>query len=158
MVRCFLNDGNQTAVGVADENAGRFGSIALFAAGDVQFKDVAYKDLSARVVPAETISPRFRMQRVSDMFYSWGAAAADFNKDGAMDIVAGPYIYFWAGVHELSAKFFQPFPSTPPSDFAEINCEYAFDFTGDGWPDVLTGPGRTPRSLRESQRRIATVG
>lgn len=141
VVRCFLNDGNQTAVGVANENAGRYGAIALFATGpgEVQFKDVAYKDLSDRVVPPETVSPRFRMQRVSDMFYSWGAAAADFNKDGAMDIVAGPYIYFGPDFTNYR-EIYPAVPANPSKDFAEVNCEYAFDFTGDGWPDVLTGP------------------
>jgi hypothetical protein len=141
VVRCFFNDGNQTAVGVADENAGNYGAIALFAggAGEVRFKEVAYKDLSARALPAEKISPRFRMQRVSDMYYSWGAAAADFNKDGAMDIVAGPYIYF--GPEFTNYREIYPAVSfNPAEDFAEVNCEYAFDFTGDGWPDVLTGP------------------
>jgi hypothetical protein len=139
VVRSFLNDGNQTAVGVADENAGRYGAIALFATGEVQFMELAYKDLSNRTVPPETVSPRFQMQRVSDMYYSWGAAAADFNKDGAMDIVAGPYIYFGPDFTNYR-EIFPAVPFNPAKDFAEVNCEYAFDFTGDGWPDVLTGP------------------
>ena len=139
VVRSFLNDGNQTAVGVADENAGRYGAIALFATGEVQFKELAYKDLSNRTVPPEAVSPRFQMQRVSDMYYSWGAAAADFNKDGAMDIVAGPYIYFGPDFTNYR-EIFPAVPFNPAKDFAEVNCEYAFDFTGDGWPDVLTGP------------------
>lgn len=141
IVRCFFNDGNQTAVGVADDNARSYGPIALFAGGTgtVRFKNVAYKDLSARTAPAEETSPRFRVQRVSEMYYSWGAAAADFNKDGVMDIVAGPYIYFGPQFTNYR-EIFPALPFNPSKDFAEINCEYAFDFTGDGWPDVLTGP------------------
>ncbi len=141
VVRCFLNDGNQTAVGVIGEDAGSYGPIALFAGGSgaAQFRNVAYKDLSARTVPPEKTSPRFRTQRVSDMYYSWGAAAGDFNRDGVMDIVAGPYIYFGPDFTRFR-EIFPAAPFNPAKDFAEINCEYAFDFTGDGWPDVLTGP------------------
>lgn len=141
VVRSFLNDANQTAVGVADEAICRFGPIALFAGGtgEVRFRNFVCKDLAARFVPKEETSSRFRVQRVSDMFYSWGAAAADFNRDGKMDIVAGPYIYFGPDY----TNFREIYPASaynPSKDFPEVNCEYAFDFTGDGWPDVLTGP------------------
>ena len=34
------------------------------------------------------------MQRLNEFYYAWSAAAADFNRDGVLDIVAGPYIYF----------------------------------------------------------------
>ncbi|HEX4263233.1 MAG TPA: family 16 glycoside hydrolase, partial [Verrucomicrobiae bacterium] len=141
VVRSFFNDGNQTAVGVVDETAGRYGPIALFVGGtgEVRFRDIAYKDLAARMTPLEQTSPHLRAQRVSDMYYSWGAAAADFNKDGVMDIVAGPYIYFGPGFTNY-CEIFPAFPFNPSKEFTDVNCEYAFDFTGDGWPDVLTGP------------------
>jgi hypothetical protein len=141
IIRCFFNDGDQNPVGVADEDVGRYGPIALFAggAGEVQFKNVGYKDLAARVVPLETTSARFRVQRISDMYYSWGAGAGDINKDGAMDIVAGPYVYLGPDFTNYR-EIFPAMPFNPAKDFTDVNCEYVFDFTGDGWPDVLTGP------------------
>ena len=31
-------------------------------------------------------------QRLSDFYYSWGSAAADFNHDDILDVVSGRYI------------------------------------------------------------------
>ena len=33
------------------------------------------------------------MQRISDFYYAWSAAAADINHDGILDVVAGPFYY-----------------------------------------------------------------
>ena len=44
-------------------------------------------------IPDKT-SPDFRKQRISDFYYSMTAAVADFNRDGHLDIVSGPYIYY----------------------------------------------------------------
>ncbi len=96
IIRAFLNDSGETAGGVADDDAGRFGPFALYVggSGEVRFKDLAYKDLAVKTLPTEEVSSRFRMQRINDFHYSWSAAAADFNRDGVLDIVAGPYIYW----------------------------------------------------------------
>ena len=61
---------------------------------EVRFKDIAFKDLALRTRPEEKVSSRFRMQRLSDFYYCWGASAADFNHDGVLDIVSGPHIFF----------------------------------------------------------------
>ena len=62
-------------------------------AGEVRFKDVAYKDLGVKFLPPEQLSSNFRMQTLNDFYYSWSAAAADINHDGVLDVVAGPYYY-----------------------------------------------------------------
>lgn len=141
IVRCFLNDGGPSAVGAADESVGRFGPVALYAGGpgEFRFKDFKYKDFSARVVPEEKVSQHFRVQRINDMYYSWGAGAADFNKDGRMDVVAGPYIYFGPEFTRCR-EIYPAIAFNPSKEFTEVNCQYGFDYTGDGWPDVLTGP------------------
>jgi Domain of Unknown Function (DUF1080)/FG-GAP-like repeat len=141
IVRVFPNNGGETAGGVADEDAGRYGPVLLHVGGarEVFFKDLSFKDLAIKTTPLEQVSPRFGMQRISDMFYSWGAAAGDFNHDGVTDIVAGPYIYWGPDF----SKFEEIYPASalnPSKDFPAINCEYAYDFGKDGWPDVLTGP------------------
>ncbi len=138
-MRLFLNDGGGGS-GVADDALGRYGPLALYAAGgEVRFKDFACKDFAIRYTPEEKTSGRFRVQRINDMYYAWGAAAADFNQDGYKDIVAGPYIYFGPDFTK-SREIFPAVSFSPSKDFTEVNCPYAFDFNGDGWPDILTGP------------------
>ena len=60
---------------MADPECGNYGPIALYVgAGEVKFKDVAYKDLGEKVMPKEETSVNFREQRISPFYYSWGAA------------------------------------------------------------------------------------
>jgi hypothetical protein len=140
IVRVLLNGGGE--VGAAAEDVDGYGPIALYAGdGEVRFKDIAYKDLGVKVTPKEQVSPRFRMQRISDMYYSWSAAAADFNHDGILDVAAGPFIYFGPGFTK-SREIYLASALNPSKDFTTANCEYAYDFNGDGWPDILTGPPR----------------
>ena len=95
VVRSYLNNGREVN-GVAQDVSGSYGPVALWVggAGEVRFKDVAYKDLGIRSLPPEKVSPHFTMQRINGMYYSWSAAAGDFNRDGILDLVAGPYIYY----------------------------------------------------------------
>lgn len=155
IIRTYINDGGEIA-GAADDDAGRFGPLALYVggAGEVRFKDVAYKDLAVKVTPPEKVSPNFRVQRINDMYYSWSAAAADFNRDGVLDIVAGPYIYFGPDFTK-SREIFPASAFSPSKEFTAVNCQYAYDFNGDGWPDILTGPSRATLDINpkgESRR------
>jgi hypothetical protein len=73
------------------------------------------------------------------MYYSWGADAADFNRDGFMDVVAGPYIFF--GPDFTNHKEIYPAIALAPSkEFPRTNAQFTFDFNNDGWPDVLNSP------------------
>lgn len=137
IVRTFIN--NQGPSGVADEEMGRFGQVALHVAGTgtVRFKDIAFKDLGFRTRPVEEVSPRFRAQQISDFYYSFGASAADFNQDGVTDVVAGPHIYYGPD-YTRSREVYLVTTYNPSTEFAsEAWMQYAADFTGDGWPDVL---------------------
>ena len=90
-----------------------------------------YKDISIRYTPKEKSSPRFRVQRISDFYYSWGADAADFNKDGNLDIVAGAYIYF--GPDFTKHKEIYPAIAVGPSkEFTPINHQFTYDVNA-GW-------------------------
>ncbi len=140
ILRSFINDGSGPG-GAADDENGSYGPIALFAAGDgkVSFKDLKYKDLAIRNTPVEKTSPRFEIQQLSDMYYSWSSASADFNKDGFTDIVAGPHIYY-GPAYTKSAEIFMSNAYSPSKEFTEVNCQYTFDFNNDGWPDVFSAP------------------
>jgi hypothetical protein len=139
-VRSSLNMGRESA-GYADDELGSYGPVALFAGGDgeVRFKEVAYADIAMRKTLIEKTSPNFRAQQISDMYYSWSAAAADFNKDGVMDIAAGPYIYYGPDFVK-SREIFTVTALKPSTEFPYAHCQYTFDFNGDGWPDILIGP------------------
>jgi len=142
VIRTFLNDGREIG-GAADEDAGRFGPVALWAKGpgEVRFKDIGLKDISLKTMPKEQTSTRFRVQRISDMYYSWGADAGDYNKDGVLDVVAGPYVYL--GPDFTDHREIYPAISIGPSkEFTSAHCQYTYDFNNDGWPDILTSPNQ----------------
>jgi hypothetical protein len=139
-LRSYLNMGRETS-GFADDELGSFGPVMLYAGGDgeVRFKEVAYADIAIRKTPIEKVSPNFRVQKISDMYYSWSAAAADFNKDGHLDLVAGPYIYYGPDFTK-SREIATVTALKPSTEFPYAHDDYTFDFNGDGWPDILVSP------------------
>ena len=85
-------------------------------------------------------SSRFRMQRLDDFYYAWGAGAGDFNRDGVLDVVAGPVLLPRSRLHDAPRDLHRADAESDRSNFApHAGSDFAFDFTGDGWPDVLTG-------------------
>jgi hypothetical protein len=142
IVRPFLNDGG-ASTGIVEDSISGFGPIALYASGNgaVQFKEIFVKDLAIKTLPLEQSSARFRVQQINDMYYSWGCTAGDFNKDGHMDVAAGPWIYFGPDFIQ-SREIFLAVTTSPGTNFTETNCQYSYDFNGDGWPDILNGPSR----------------
>ncbi|MDB6078100.1 MAG: Cysteine protease [Akkermansiaceae bacterium] len=107
---------------------------------------------------------KFETIELSDAFWSEGIGYADFNKDGKMDIMAGPY--WWAGPdfkvrHEYdrtderhSPAGVAPFDKTNPDGtvtkvegfeggkgakncYSDSFMTFPADINGDGWPDVL---------------------
>jgi hypothetical protein len=146
IIRAALNNGFAPGAGVTEDESEGFGPIALYVGGtgEVRFKDAGWKDLGVKEEAAEKVSPNFRMQRLSEYYYSWGVAAADINHDGVQDLVTGSYYYLgpdYTKRREIYAA--QTFnPSTQYAGTSWLN--FAYDFTGDGWPDVvMTGAGRT---------------
>ena len=136
IVRAFLNNGHEIGA-VGGEG---YGPVALYIGGrgDVHFKGLALGDMALKLREPDEVSKDFHKQTLSEFYYSWGAAAADFNHDGILDVVSGPYIYY--GPDYLKSREIWLAQSTSPtSDFAtDATMEFAADFTGDGWPDVIT--------------------
>jgi hypothetical protein len=132
-----VNQGRGTS-GTTNDRMMGFGPLALFAggSGEVQFKDLASKDLNPKFEPKEEVSPHFRMQRISDFYYGWCAAAADINRDGVPDIVSGPFYYLGPDYTERR-EFTTARTYSPSNQFSQGMVNFAYDFTGDGWPDIL---------------------
>ena len=115
-----------------------YGPVALHVAGtaEVRFRDVAIKDLNRKTEPASQVSSHFRMQQLNDFFYSWGATAGDINHDGVPDVIAGPFYYLgpdYTERHEFTAAR----SYSASNNFPEGMVYFAYDYTGDGWQDII---------------------
>ncbi|MGB2754358.1 MAG: VCBS repeat-containing protein [Phycisphaerae bacterium] len=89
-------------------------------------------------VLAGTPAPQFKRLQLTDRFYCEGAFCADFNRDGKMDVVSGPFWYEgpdFRKTHEIRAP-----KAFDPKDYSDNFLTYTGDFNGDGWPDVLYLP------------------
>ncbi|MFL6448781.1 MAG: FG-GAP-like repeat-containing protein [Bryobacteraceae bacterium] len=142
--KLILNEGPVTAAaGAADAEFGRFGPVALYVGGtgEVRFRDIGVKDLNTKTIPKEVVSNRFRMQRLSDLFYAWSTAVADVNRDGILDLVSGPVYYL--GPDYTQTREIYVAESYDPSSQYPRGCavNFAYDFTGDGWPDEWCATG-----------------
>jgi len=164
MLRPLLNYGTGITGGIAEEEYGRYGPFALhIGGGEVKFRNIAYKNIQPRSLPDEIVSPKFRIQKLNDYYYSWGPAVADFNRDNIPDIVAGPYVYL--GPDYKVANEIWPAQTLNPSTQYFNGLQYAYDFTGDGWPDVINviftqrirlfvNPGKEQRRWRRTTSPI----
>ena len=88
----------------------------------------------AAAFAATTVAP-YDKQQLSDQFLCEGATFGDFNRDGKMDVVAGPYWYEGPDFkkrHEI-------YPAAPfdPLKYSDNFFAFAHDFNGDGWSDIL---------------------
>jgi hypothetical protein len=145
-VDVFRSNVNGRAAGIAiDGTTGTFGPVALHVAGsgEVRFKDLAIKDLARRITPAEQSGSRFRAQHFEDFYYGWSAAAGDFNHDGVLDVTIGNRYYIGPSFTE-SREVYAGQPYNPAKEYSPAMVNFAFDYTGDGWDDILVVESRTP--------------
>ena len=147
-LRKMLSNGVQASQAVEMNG---FGAVALYVGGtgDAHYRDVSYQDVGLKRFPVEKTSPNFTARRINPYFYAFSVAAADMNRDGHMDFVSGPFIYygpdFTTGREFYAAETLSPstdFPSTIDLNGLSQRgagnwVAFASDFTADGWPDVL---------------------
>jgi len=144
-LRAWVNDGPEggSTNGQADEDVARYGPVALYVggAGEARFKQVELKDLGKHYTPDEQVSSRFRMQRLNDYYYAWSATAADVNHDGILDVITGPF-YYLGPDYRVSREIYPSQTSAVGTQYTPAAVNFAFDYTGDGWPDYLVSAGR----------------
>ena len=132
-----LGGGNGRPIPDADKDG--YGQIGFYVAGtgEVRIKDFMYKDILNHVWAPDDTGKNFKEVRVDPHYYSWSAAVSDFDHDGSQDIAAGAF-YYLGPDYKVGKQIYTPVSFNPTSEWpipAMVNL--AYDFTGDGWSDVL---------------------
>ena len=87
----------------------------------------------------------FQKVLVTTNFLCEGADFGDFNHDGKMDVVAGPYIFLGPDFKQ-SIEYTAPAakPYDPAKGYSDYFLTFTYDFNHDGWPDILvfSWPGK----------------
>ena len=146
ILRTWLNDGPEAGVasGRVDDRIARYGRVGLYAGGttEVRYRSVETKDLGRRVFSDEQVGAAFRLQRLNDFYDAWSATAADVNRDGVLDVVAGPR-YFLGPDYRVSREIYVTRIYNPGTEYAAAAMNIAHDYTGDGFSDVVVSEGRS---------------
>jgi hypothetical protein len=140
-----VNSGVNAVAVATDGMGGNYGPVALYVggSGEVRFKSLAIKDLNVRMTPTEKVGPRFRAQHIEDFYYGWSMAAGDFNHDGVLDVTMGNR-YYLGPKFEESHEIYLGQPYNPAKEYAPAMVNFAADYTGDGWDDILVVESRPP--------------
>jgi hypothetical protein len=80
--------------------------------------------------------PVFRKQVLTDKYYSDGITAGDIDRDGKVDIIAGPFWYKGPDFRNKH-KFYPAVEFPKPPSPTDSMFSYTHDFNQDGWLDIL---------------------
>ncbi|HMF41528.1 MAG TPA: FG-GAP-like repeat-containing protein, partial [Polyangia bacterium] len=134
---------------IADADKDGYGQIGLYVGGtgEAHFKDFMYKDALIRHWGPEKSGSNWKAIELDPHYYAWSAAVADFNKDGNMDVVAGAYEYMGPDF-SIQRQVYTPHSFNPTAEYPQpAMVNIAYDFTGDGWPDVLSMSGNAGNGI-----------
>src|SRR5262245_6374690 len=85
----------------------------------------------ASTSPGERYVHEFRRSQLTGDYFCEGASFGDFDRDGRMDVVSGPYWY--AGPDfQRKAEIYSP-KAQDLSRWADNFFSFPCDFDGDGW-------------------------
>ncbi|HXJ40038.1 MAG TPA: VCBS repeat-containing protein, partial [Bryobacteraceae bacterium] len=70
-------------------------------------------------------------------YYGWGATTGDINKDGIPDVISGPF-YYLGPTYTERRIYREGRQYNPATEYAPDMVNYAADFTGDGFVDILS--------------------
>lgn len=74
---------------------------------------------------------------LSDKFYCEGANFGDFNHDGKMDVVSGPYWYEGPDFSPEKRHEYMPVKAYDPHGYSDNFFAFVADLNGDGWDDIV---------------------
>lgn len=129
-------NGRQVNTGQPMKGITNFGVAQIKAAPGLRLKDLAFEDYVVRTEPTNRVGAGFTMKRLSELYYGESAALGDLNKDGHMDIISGP-LWFEGPDFRKSHEISVPVSGNIGWSYTEFGGAEVFDWTGDGWPDVL---------------------
>jgi hypothetical protein len=90
---------------------------------------------SAAKAPEEYVLRTWKKIKISDKFYAEGANVGDFNRDGKMDVVAGPY---WIeGPDFTKVHAFMEEKAYDPKGYSQNFFAFTYDINKDGWTDII---------------------
>jgi hypothetical protein len=90
----------------------------------------------AQTIVLDGGSVLFEKRTLADKYYCDGISTGDFNRDGKADIVAGPFWYEGPSF-EKRHEFYPASPLPPEKSPSNSMYSYVWDFSGDGWDDIL---------------------
>ncbi len=76
----------------------------------------------------------FERRQLAEKFYCEGANAGDFNRDGVMDVVSGPY---WYAGPNYERHTYAEVIEYPPKGYSQNFLAFVHDFNQDGWDDIF---------------------
>lgn len=101
---------------------------------------------SGDALAAGHLTHTFDVRQLTKTYYSEGAAAADLDRDGHVDVIYGPHWY--GGPDFKQSHEFYPAKPQPMNRYADSFFTWPYDFDGDGWTDLLVvGLPGTPAYL-----------
>lgn len=84
----------------------------------------------------DSVSDGFEKIALTTQYFCDGINTGDINRDGHSDVVAGPFWY--QGPDFTTAHEFYPaVPLVPEKSPSNSMFSFVYDFSGDGWPDIL---------------------
>lgn len=78
----------------------------------------------------------FEKHTLTREYWCDGVNAADINKDGHLDVVAGPF-WYEGPTFQVRHAFHEPVPQELEANPTDSMFSFIYDFNGDGWPDIL---------------------